>query len=122
MDVEAAPRVVVDQLPAMSPARRVLCQQHVTGTDLVRFTEPSLELEAPAQRHHVLSPRRIVPVERTTGDRLLELQLVSIVEFRERIRVVLRKKGDFRVLEVGLSILTLPGRRASMTIKTVLVG
>src|ERR687891_96118 len=66
-DVEAAPRLVVDQFPVMAAARRVLGQQDLAGLQDEVLAAARLEIELAAQGDDELADRRGMPFEGPAG-------------------------------------------------------
>src|SRR5262245_49723868 len=73
LDVEPAPRLIIDQAPAMTGAGRISGQQHVSRVQDECFTVARGELERARQGDDVLQARRGVPVEGRPGSGLLEM-------------------------------------------------
>src|SRR3989442_15629763 len=72
MDVDAPPRLIVDQAPAVPSTGRVLRQHHVARFDDLLCAGAGLELQATAQRDDILAVRGILPIEARSPRGLLQ--------------------------------------------------
>src|SRR5919112_1462334 len=109
-DIEAPPRLVVDQLPAMTAARRVLGQQDLARLQDEVLAAARLEVELAAQGDHELADRRGMPFEGPAGPGLLERGLRGAELAREEIAARAGREIDDALL--GMRILVLAGPKA----------
>src|SRR5262249_47400872 len=86
MDIDAAPGLVVDQVPAVSAAGYVLGEQHVARLDHLLVAVARFELQGAAEREDVLAVRRVVPLEARARRRLLEADGLRGLGAGDRVR------------------------------------
>src|SRR5216684_2680500 len=111
--VGPAPRLIVDERPAMTGPRRILGKQDVTGMRPEVPALARLEIQRAAQRDDELARRCGVPGERAARFRLLKGDAGRCQLAGQQVAALARIESDVPFLEVRLLVIAGPQVNAS---------
>src|SRR5580693_1767980 len=112
-DIDAPPRLVVDQSPGMAAAGGVLGQQDVARLQHEVLAAARLEVQRPAQRDDQLADRGGMPGERAAGRGFLERRLGRDQLAAEKVAMGAGLELDRSLFEVRVLIIAGPNPHAS---------